>query len=192
MNSHVLAIGVSYSESNYFSKRTSLAKIVRKVQKNSESIWNMPRVSKLLRLMANLVFLISIHFFLTRTYFSPTLKKKLSRYQPDIKYLLLWTKIHGLKENGQKPFLEKKCFNFNCYVTGNRNLLGDIRFFDGIIFNLQDVSQGMQELPDVRIYSQKYIFAANDSSDNFPVCDPVYENFFNWTWTYKWVNLCFL
>ncbi|XP_050682730.1 alpha-(1,3)-fucosyltransferase C-like [Leptidea sinapis] len=27
---------------------------------------------------------------------------------------------------------------------------------------------------------------ANNSADNYPVCDPSYDDFFNWTWTYKY------
>lgn len=142
-------------------------------------------MSKFFRLVMNILCLIFIAYFITGKSFKPILKRKLQRYLPDIKYLLLWTKVHGLQEDGQKQFVDKKCFNFNCYFTSNKYLLGDIRVFDGIIFNLQDVSKGRHNLPKVRGYHQKYIFAANDSSDNYPVCDPVYESFFNWTWTYK-------
>lgn len=145
----------------------------------------MLRLSQIFRFIMNIMCLIFICYYLNRISFNPIIKKKLQRHLSDIKYLLIWTKIHDIIENGQKNFIEKGCSKFNCYFTRNKELLGNIRTFDGIIFNLQDVSEGIQSLPRERSYNQKYIFAANDSADNYPICDAVYENFFNWTWTYK-------
>ncbi|XP_050355246.1 alpha-(1,3)-fucosyltransferase C-like [Nymphalis io] len=110
---------------------------------------------------------------------------RIDRFLPDMRNILLWTKIHGLEGEGQKYFIDQKCAFINCYFTTNKSLFGDLRYFDVILFNLQDVSEGAYSLPELRSASQKYIFVANDSSDNFPVCNPVFDVFFNWTWTYR-------
>lgn len=110
---------------------------------------------------------------------------KFERFFPDIKHILVWTDIHGISEEGQNHFITKNCEKINCYFTKNKSLFGDVRYFDAIVFNLQDLHTAY--LPRVRGVNQKYIFVANDSADNYPVCDPVYDDFFNWTWTYRYV-----
>ncbi|CAF4761649.1 unnamed protein product [Pieris macdunnoughi] len=112
--------------------------------------------------------------------------KELIRFQPDMKHILVWTNIQALKGDGQTYFTNRKCEYTNCYLTRNRNLFGDIRYFDLILFNLQDVSVDSEHLPHVRGQNQRYIFVANNSADNYPICDSKYDNFFNWTWTYRY------
>lgn len=120
--------------------------------------------------------------------FSPkdTTVKELIRFQPDMKHILIWTDIQALKGDGQSYFTNRKCEYTNCYLTRDRSFFGDVRYFDLILFNLQDVSVDSDFLPDVRGHNQRYIFVANDSADNYPVCDSKYDNFFNWTWTYRY------
>ncbi|CAG4976310.1 unnamed protein product [Colias eurytheme] len=103
-----------------------------------------------------------------------------------MKHILIWTDIQDLESNGQSYFIKRKCNYFNCYLTKNKSLFGDLRYFDLILFNLQDVSQDTQVLPYIRSNNQKYVFVANSSAHNYPVCDSIYDNFFNWTWTYKY------
>lgn len=110
---------------------------------------------------------------------------RIDRFVADMKHILLLKKIYGLDGEGQTYFIDRKCTYINCYFSTNRSLLGDVRYFDVVLFNLQDVSEGNILLPDLRSSSQKYVFVANDSSDNFPVCNPIYDDFFNWTWTYR-------
>ncbi|CAK1542557.1 unnamed protein product [Leptosia nina] len=112
--------------------------------------------------------------------------KEITRFLTDVKHILLWTDIHGLEPEGQTYFLNKKCEYINCYFTKNKSLFGDIGYFDLILFNVQDVSRHTKHLPRSRIYNQKYVFVANDSADNYPVCDAIYDDFFNWTWTYRY------
>lgn len=136
---------------------------------------------------------VKVHFilFLIVTYLAIKKSKKkvtvnrIDRFVGDMKHILSWTKIHNLKDEGQKYFIDHKCKFINCYLTSDKNFLGDLRYFDLILFNLQDVSQESQRLPGLRSSSQKYMLVANDSSDNYPVCNPIYDDFFNWTWSYR-------
>lgn len=149
-----------------------------------------PYMARLLRFskcVFHILTLVFISYFLTRKNLHPIVQKKITRYLPDLKHLLIWSHLPGIKDFGQTHLIGKKCAVYNCYFTTNRNLFGDVRYFDAIIFNLHEVSKGSQELPKVRNRHQKYIFAANDSADNYPVCDSAYDYFFNWTWTYKYV-----
>lgn len=130
------------------------------------------------------VFIIVTYLALQKSYRKVSVIK-IDRFLPDIKHILLWTKIHNLEGEDQDYFLTHKCEYVNCYFTMNRTLLGDVRYFDAILFNLQDISGDETLLPSLRSSNQKYIFVANDSSDNFPVCNAAYDIFFNWTWTYR-------
>lgn len=144
-------------------------------------------IRKLLKRSAVIFCVLYFYCTLTRESDEPLKVKTLDRFLPDFRYLLLWTPIHGIYLEGQQHFINKGCKKINCYFTSNKTMLEDIEFFDAVIFNLQDVSKGVQILPVIRGRYQKYIFAANDSADKFPVCNPVYESFFNWTWTYRYL-----
>lgn len=133
-----------------------------------------------------IVFLIITHFALLK-YNKKVSVIKINRFVPDMKHILLWTKIHNLEGEGQNYFTTHKCDYINCYFTMNRSLLGDVRYFDAVLFNLQDVSEDRTLVPSLRSWNQKYVFVANDSSDNFPICNALYDDFFNWTWTYRFV-----
>ncbi|XP_028169491.1 alpha-(1,3)-fucosyltransferase C-like [Ostrinia furnacalis] len=145
----------------------------------------MGRTFKFWKPVFHLVYIITISYFLAKRPSTIYNIKKVARFFPDMRHVLLWTNIPGLDEEGQNIFIKRKCPYINCYVTSNRTLFGNLGHFDAVLFNAVDVSAGTNDLPDVRSWSQKYIFVANDSSDNYPVCDPVYDPFFNWTWTYK-------
>ena len=113
--------------------------------------------------------------------------KKIERYLADMKHILLWTNVPGVDESGQRYFIKNRCEYLNCYFTTNRSLFPDLRYFDAIVFNAHDVSRHARftHLPQVRSLVQKYIFASNDSAHNYPVCSARYDDYFNWTWTYK-------
>lgn len=146
--------------------------------------------------MTRLFKFVKAHFilFLIVTYLAIKKSKnkvvvnRVDRFVADMKHILSWTKIHNLKDEGQKYFIDHKCKFTNCYLTSDKNFLGDLRYFDLVLFNLQDVSLETERLPELRSSSQKYMFVANDSSDNYPVCNPVYDDFFNWTWSYRYVK----
>ncbi|CAH2087887.1 unnamed protein product [Euphydryas editha] len=143
----------------------------------------MVRVLKLVKCHI-FIFILVTYLAILKSYQKVTIIK-IDRFVPDIKNILFWTKIHGLEGEGQKYFIDKKCEFINCYFTTNKSLFDDLRYFDVILFNLQDVSSDTYILPVLRSSTQKYIFVANDSSDNYPVCNVVYDDFFNWTWTYR-------
>lgn len=72
-------------------------------------------------------------------------------------------------------------------MTQNRYKFGfDLSKFDAIIFNEQSLKRVKE--PDLlanRWYHQKYIFLNTESSDSQPICNPLYDGYFNWTATYK-------
>ncbi|CAB3224357.1 unnamed protein product [Arctia plantaginis] len=58
--------------------------------------------------------------------------------------------------------------------------------FDVIAFHGPDIiDMDANNLPQRRLYHQKYVFASIESSDNYPLCSANYDGYFNWTWTYK-------
>ncbi|PZC81327.1 hypothetical protein B5X24_HaOG212939 [Helicoverpa armigera] len=145
---------------------------------------SMARISKYLKFILHLSILTLLSYFI-KDQKPARIVKKIGRYIPDMKHILMWTRVPGIDEDGQRYFISHGCEYINCYFTTNRSLFPDLRYFDAIVFNVQDVSRETKDLPKVRSIVQKFIFAANDSSDNYPVCSPVYEEYFNWTWTYK-------
>ncbi|XP_045497519.1 alpha-(1,3)-fucosyltransferase C-like [Colias croceus] len=87
---------------------------------------------------------------------------------------------------GQEGFINRNCPKTSCYVTSNRSFLGDYTNFDVVVFAGPEVVQMERNyLPHRRSLHQKYVFASIESSDNYPVCSNRFNNYFNWTWTYK-------
>lgn len=111
------------------------------------------------------------------------------RYNTDLKYILLWRKSkHGRKYAvGQTEFINQNCRQINCYLTYNKTLLNnDLRNFHGVVFTLQDLKKFPSKRSKFhREEQQKYIFESLETSDNNKICNPFFDNFFNWTWTYK-------
>ncbi|KAL4713451.1 hypothetical protein ACJJTC_010436 [Scirpophaga incertulas] len=124
---------------------------------------------------------------------------KPTRFDTDLKYILFWNnpKIKKLKslrvksvhefDSGQIPFIKQNCLYKNCYISYNASLLGgDQKNFDAVIFDVHDISKfKINALNFTRSPFQKFVFRSHESSQNHPVCNPVFDNFFNWTWTYK-------
>ncbi|CAK1589033.1 unnamed protein product [Parnassius mnemosyne] len=117
--------------------------------------------------------------------------KKKEWLSKDLKYILLWTRkdyepFHQLGE-GQRAFIKYNCSMINCYVTDNRYFFdGDTTNFDAIAFNGRNIKHLTKyELPKYRSPHQKYIYFNMESSDNYPVCNSMFDDFFNWTATYK-------
>lgn len=106
-----------------------------------------------------------------------------------LKYILLWTDPSTVPfiymSEGQKVFQNRKCPYTNCYVTANRTLLGDYTKFDVIAFSGPQIVQDTIFTPQRRSYHQKYVFSSIESPEYYPICDKKYDNFFNWTWSYK-------
>ncbi|RVE51642.1 hypothetical protein evm_003774 [Chilo suppressalis] len=116
-------------------------------------------------------------------------EKKLNK-KPEMKYILQWTSASNVPfvymNKGQKGFIDRKCPHTNCFVTSNRSLLGDIKKFDAIAFCGTEVKYYEKEmLPLTRSPHQKYIFATIESSHYYPICSNLFDNYFNWTWTFR-------
>ncbi|XP_063837994.1 alpha-(1,3)-fucosyltransferase C-like [Ostrinia nubilalis] len=107
------------------------------------------------------------------------------------KYILLWTSAHTSPfqylRMGNLVFVEKKCKWTNCYVTNNRNFLGDYSEFEVIAFHGPELLEYLTygDLPNKRSANQKYVFANIEAAALYPLCTNVWNNYFNWTWTYK-------
>ncbi|XP_050346006.1 alpha-(1,3)-fucosyltransferase C-like [Nymphalis io] len=108
----------------------------------------------------------------------------------DMKYILLWTSPKNIPfvylGNGRKVFFDRHCSYNNCFVTSDKNHLGDYTKFDVIAFAGPEIVRAPEDyLPDKRSLQQKFVFASLESPDYYPVCSDKLNNFFNWTWTYK-------
>ncbi|XP_072938133.1 alpha-(1,3)-fucosyltransferase C-like [Epargyreus clarus] len=115
--------------------------------------------------------------------------RKRYEVQRNKKYILQWTKKtlapFSYMESGNAAFVKNLCKHTNCFVTDNVTFVHESEF-DAIVFNGRDVVKlESSQIPTSRASKQKYIFAATESADRFPVCNEMYDNFFNWTWTYK-------
>ncbi|XP_031767453.2 alpha-(1,3)-fucosyltransferase C-like [Galleria mellonella] len=108
-----------------------------------------------------------------------------------MKYILLWTNPQNSPfiyfGEGSAVFENKTCQWKNCYVTGNRNYLGDYSEFDVIVFNGPQLLPlvNLYDLPKKRFVTQKYVYANIESAAIYPICSDRWNNFFNWTWTYR-------
>lgn len=106
-----------------------------------------------------------------------------------LKYILIWKPGYYtpfLSPEGQQRFMENKCEYQNCFVTGDKKYLPNVTEFDAIIFNVRHMqSFRSNDVPIERSPKQIYIFYAVESAEYFPVCDKEYDEFFNWTMTYR-------
>ncbi|XP_053616387.1 alpha-(1,3)-fucosyltransferase C-like [Plodia interpunctella] len=118
-----------------------------------------------------------------------------SKLPKNIKYILLWTPydyapFYTMGE-GQRHFIRNNCTVINCYVTTDRNFFGgDVTIFDAIAFNGRNLGSLKQlinywDLPKERSPQQKYIYVMTESADLYPECDEMFDNFFNWTYSYR-------
>lgn len=120
-----------------------------------------------------------------------------NRFPTDLKYVLMWKPTHALKNKfpfqkhalpeGQKIFIKQKCEHINCYISYNKDMLKyNNQNFDAVVFNVRDVVKySTEEFNLQRSPNQKYILNSLDPSEKYPVCNSFFDNFFNWTWTYK-------
>lgn len=111
-------------------------------------------------------------------------------HKTKLKYILQWTSPKNVPfvymGKGQQGFIERGCPHVNCFVTSDRNYLGDYTKFDVIAFAGPEVIHTSQNnLPQRRSPHQKYAFASIESSDYYPTCSNRFNNYFNWTWTFR-------
>ncbi|XP_013141472.1 PREDICTED: alpha-(1,3)-fucosyltransferase C-like isoform X2 [Papilio polytes] len=117
--------------------------------------------------------------------------KRKQKISNEIKYILEWTPkdyepLRQLRQ-GKLSFIKNNCSYVNCFVTDDRDFFnGDLTKFDVIAFNGRNILNAKEsDLPRNRSPHQKYIYFNMESSDNYPLCNPVFDGFFNLTATYK-------
>lgn len=108
----------------------------------------------------------------------------------EMRYILQWTSPQDIPfvymGKGQQGFIDRNCTHKNCIVTSNKSYFDDYTKFDVIVFAGPElVRMYKDQLPRKRSAKQKYVFASIESSDNYPVCSHMFNNYFNWTWTYR-------
>lgn len=120
-----------------------------------------------------------------------------NRFTTDLKYVLIWNQTKRSRlgyqirqeyeyTQGQRIFIKQNCSYINCYITYDKNILPSEGEFDAVVFNVEDISRVYaQEINLTRSKFQKYIFRSHESSEKYPICNPEFDDFFNWTWTYK-------
>lgn len=104
-------------------------------------------------------------------------------------YILQWTDAmtnpFQAMEVDQSAFINRNCTFKNCIVTNDTKYLNDITDFDVLAFNAVDLYRNFSHpLPTKRSAKQKYILVSRESSAYYPVSE-FYDNYFNWTWTYR-------
>ena len=103
------------------------------------------------------------------------------------KRILFYTSYFSMKDwlfgFGQKPF--ENCPVSNCLTTDDRKLLNSITDFDAIFFHIRNMEDGGISLPEDRKNNQFYLMFLMESplNDNFPY--ERFQNYFNWTMTYR-------
>lgn len=106
-----------------------------------------------------------------------------------IHYIFMWTNANHTPftyfKSGQKYFTENECLFQNCFISRSVLHPSDITHYDAILFNAMTLAKNpFHKLPSKRDENQKYILVSTKSSTTYPITDR-YNNFFNWTWTYK-------
>ncbi|CAG4954951.1 unnamed protein product [Colias eurytheme] len=108
-----------------------------------------------------------------------------------MRYILLWSDPEHCPFNylgeGRATFKERNCSWTNCYVTSDRNHLGDYTEFEAVAFNGPDLPdlRTRNDLPKRRSPRQKYVYVNIESAANYPICTKSWDFYFNWTWTYR-------
>lgn len=112
-----------------------------------------------------------------------------STKRQDLKYVLQWTTsniaIFLFMGTGQEGFIKRNCPVQNCFVTDDRLYFQDVKDFDVVLFHGPELHRSYWTFPSQRSPSQIYTFVSTESSDNYPICQPSFDYFFNSTWTYK-------
>lgn len=133
--------------------------------------------------------------------YSETTVIKRQTFPTDLKYILFWTgpdkkterksfkSRYGSRESehspGQLMFINQKCPYINCYITYNKTFI-ESEYFDAVVFEAREIFHVQDNIFNItRSPDQKYIFKSLEPSEYTPICHKLYDNFFNWTWTYK-------
>lgn len=102
--------------------------------------------------------------------------------------ILIWEQLHFTPMfdyyQGQQYFINQNCSFQNCFITGNRSFLSDVRLYDVILFNAIALRQSGTILPSNRLVHQIFIFMSNEPAAMYQLATH-YNGFFNYTFTYK-------
>ena len=108
----------------------------------------------------------------------------------DVKNILLYTKYYGGEDwplqNG--PAIFKDCPVSNCIITKDRQHLSSVSEFDAILFHHKDINMLKDsQLPNEkqRRSNQRYVMYFSESPMNYKYDLDRFNNFFNWTMTYR-------
>ncbi|KAI8440862.1 hypothetical protein MSG28_009171, partial [Choristoneura fumiferana] len=192
-----ITIGWNYAELEHF-KYKNIVTINKYNMIDQTHKRGMSRIQKFLLLFVSFTF-IWMAEYITRNpkadldypFDELTINDTITRKKETTKYLLLWTPSDyaplSFLGEGNEAFIRNKCPFLNCFVTSRRDFFGgNLTKFDAIAFNGRNIGQFQSsDLPNVRYPHQKYIFFNMESSSNNPICNPLFENFFNLTATYK-------
>lgn len=117
--------------------------------------------------------------------FYGTRKKILIWASPKEKYC----KPFDVMPAGNLLFKKFKCFYDNCYIYRVNESLRSVQDpteYDVIMFNGKSVFRlQSEELPQMRAATQIYMFVQHDSAAKYPILSEYFNNFFNWTMTYR-------
>ncbi|XP_047996360.1 alpha-(1,3)-fucosyltransferase C-like [Leguminivora glycinivorella] len=72
----------------------------------------------------------------------------------------------------------------NCYFTTDRDLLNNFSAFDAIIFS-ENILTSDNRPRERRRPHQIFVFMSNESPYKFPACEVYNDDYFNWTFTYR-------
>ncbi|XP_050551674.1 alpha-(1,3)-fucosyltransferase C-like [Spodoptera frugiperda] len=171
----IIVCGYTYFLIQYL--KLSLKPVITEI--NIEYVYRLPRTMNKHNKMLTTHYNVSTYL---RSYRKP------ERFKTDLKFILKFTATFSesgtfvLFKNGQSPFIENNCTYYNCYLTTNKKYLRDLRDFDAIVYDVEHYWDGQVML---RHPYQKFIFMASESAANFPLCDDLYDDYYNLTWTYK-------
>lgn len=106
-----------------------------------------------------------------------------------LNYILQWTNTDIIPyrhmEEEHEIFIQNKCAFRNCFITSNKSYFSNTTDFDAVLFYGPDLHLHPNlKLPVTRAENQKYVFVSVESAQNYPITKR-YNNYFNWTWTYK-------
>lgn len=104
-------------------------------------------------------------------------------------YILLWTNGDDntfiFLEEEQSSFIQNQCLFQNCFITKSTSYFESLTEYDALLFDAVSLhTQPMMRLPGERSLNQKYVLVSIESAADYPIYAK-YNNFFNWTWTYK-------
>lgn len=107
----------------------------------------------------------------------------------DTIYVLMWTNPNQdsylQMKMGKQSFADKHCEFQNCFLTDNFGVHLAETNFGAILFYSEELRKDPYlPMPTERNFEQKYVFVSTKPSALFPITT-YYDNFFNWTWTYK-------